>query len=246
MFRLQRVLKVSAVAVMIPPHSNEVNDVTRITTNSYGEDVQIVMLLAHGAGAPMDSIFMNLLADALEKQGVAVVRFEFPYMTLRRADGKKRPPDRMPVLLEAFRREVDWVRQELPSDCALVVAGKSMGGRVASLLASEEGSGAAIDAVICYGYPFHPPGKPDRWRTDHLPGVCCPLMMVQGTRDPFGKPDEIKARGAIAGVSRWCWLEGGNHDFQPLAKQPEQQADLIELAARASRQFLDSVLVACS
>ena len=192
----------------------------------------------------MDSPFMEQLAAALDRQGVASVRFEFPYMVRRRQDGKKRPPDRMPVLLESFRKEVDRVRQETSPDCRIVVAGKSMGGRVASILASEGGSDIA--AVVCFGYPFHPPGKPARWRIDHLPAVGCPLMMVQGTRDPFGKREEVLARDDLEGVSRWCWLSGGNHDFQPLSKQPERQADLIERAAQASRQFLDEALALSS
>ncbi|GGC74035.1 alpha/beta hydrolase [Marinobacter halophilus] len=192
----------------------------------------------------MDSPFMEQLAAALDRQGIATVRFEFPYMSRRRQDGKKRPPDRMPALLKSFREEVGRVRQETSPDCRIIVAGKSMGGRVASMLASEDAEELA--AVICFGYPFHPPGKPDRWRIDHLSSVGCPLMIVQGTRDPFGKPDEIQCREDIAGVSRWCWLVGGNHDFQTLVKQSEKQADLIERSALESRQFLDDVLTPSS
>ncbi|WP_291827363.1 alpha/beta family hydrolase [Marinobacter sp.] len=212
----------------------------RITTNSYDNAAKSVMLLAHGAGAPMDSPFMDQLAAALDQQGIASVRFEFPYMVRRREDGKKRPPDRMPILLDCFREQIDRVRRETSPGCRLVVAGKSMGGRVASMLASEDAGDLA--AVICFGYPFHPPGKPDQWRIDHLPAVHCPLMVVQGTRDAFGKIDEVRARSGVEGISRWCWLDGGNHDFQPLAKQPEQQSDLINRAAVESRQFLDDVL----
>ncbi|MFO8140597.1 MAG: alpha/beta family hydrolase [Marinobacter sp.] len=192
----------------------------------------------------MDSPFMEQLAAALDRQGVATVRFEFPYMVRRRQDGRKRPPDRIPVLLESFREQLGRVQQESSPDCRIMIAGKSMGGRVASMLASEAAEKPA--AVICFGYPFHPPGKLERWRIEHLSSVGCPLMMVQGTRDPFGKLDEIQARGGIAGVSRWCWLAGGNHDFQTLVKQPERQADLIERAARESRQFLDDVLIPSS
>lgn len=192
----------------------------------------------------MDSPFMEQLAAALDRQGVPSVRFEFPYMIRRRQDGKKRPPDLMPVLLEWFRKEVDRVRQETSPGCRIVVAGKSMGGRVASMLASEGVSDIA--AVICFGYPFHPPGKPERWRIDHLPAVGCPLMIVQGTRDPFGKREEVLVRDDLEGVSRWCWLNGGNHDFQPLSKQPEREADLIERAAQASNQFLGEVLALSS
>lgn len=188
----------------------------------------------------MDSPFMELLSEALSGQGIASVRFEFPYMVKRREDGRKRPPDRQPVLLAAFREQVAQAREEIGPDARLLVAGKSMGGRMASLLASEGCD--AIDGVVCYGYPFHPPGKPDRWRVEHLADVGVPLLVVQGTRDPFGKPEELKALGQIAGVTRLCWLEGGNHDFQPLARQMETQSDLITEAAALTRQFVEEAM----
>ena len=211
-----------------------------IKTKGYGKGAKSVMLLAHGAGAPMDSSFMEMLSAALERQGIATVRFEFPYMVRRREDGRKRPPDRMPVLMDSFRAEVARVREEVGADCPVLVGGKSMGGRVASMLASEDASD--ISGVICFGYPFHPPGKLDRWRIDHFSSISCPMMIVQGTRDPFGKPDEIAAQGKLQGLSRLCWLDGGNHDFQPPAKHPETQATLIERAARESGRFVQELL----
>ncbi|HAC28195.1 MAG TPA: alpha/beta hydrolase, partial [Marinobacter hydrocarbonoclasticus] len=140
--------------------------VKRIKTKGYGKDAKAVMILAHGAGAPMDSLFMELLAEALAGQGIESVRFEFPYMVKRREDGRKRPPDRQPALLAAFEDQVSLAREELGSQVPLLVGGKSMGGRMATLLAA--GKFRDIDGVACYGYPFHPPGKLDRWRTDHL------------------------------------------------------------------------------
>ncbi|WP_342632323.1 alpha/beta family hydrolase [Marinobacter alkaliphilus] len=212
----------------------------RIKTKGYGKGAKSVMLLAHGAGAPMDSPFMEQLSDALDRQGIATVRFEFPYMTRRRDDGRKRPPDRMPVLLDSFRAEVARVRDEVGEDCLILVGGKSMGGRVASMLASEHAPGIA--GVICYGYPFHPPGKPDRWRIDHFSTVGCPMMIVQGTRDPFGKPEEVAAQGEMPGLSRLCWLDGGNHDFQTPARHPDSQATLIEQAAGETGRFVQELL----
>lgn len=211
------------------------NDVKLITTKGYGNQAEMVMILAHGAGAPMDSPFMEALAKALDEQGIACVRFEFPYMQKRREDGKKRPPDRQPVLLEYFARVVAQVRRDIPAHCRLLVGGKSMGGRMASLLAGDAAHG--IEGVVCYGYPFHPPGKLDRWRTEHLQQVTCPLMIVQGTRDPFGKPAELAEQGEIAGISELVWLDGGNHDFQPPVRHPETQASLIRQAAVHTRQF---------
>ena len=213
----------------------------RIKTKGYGKDAKAVMILAHGAGAPMDSLFMELLAEALAGQGIESVRFEFPYMVKRREDGRKRPPDRQPALLAAFEDQVSLAREELGSQVPLLVGGKSMGGRMATLLAA--GKFRDNDGVACYGYPFHPPGKLDRWRIEHLGEVAVPLLVVQGTRDPFGKPDELKAQGQIPGLTRLCWLDGGNHDFQPLARQPEQQADLIAQAALLTRQFAEDAVL---
>ncbi|KXS52556.1 MAG: Uncharacterized protein AWU57_3056, partial [Marinobacter sp. T13-3] len=223
------------------PSKQDENLMSWMTTEGYAKAPDCIMILAHGAGAPMDSTFMEALADSLDREGIACVRFEFPYMIKRRADGRKRPPDRAPVLLDAFREAVAKVRSEQGQGCKLLVGGKSMGGRMASLLASEDIGG--IDGVACYGYPFHPPGKMDRWRIDHFETLQCPLLVIQGTRDPFGKPAEIASVGAISGLTRLIWLEGGNHDFQPLKKQPETQVQLIARAASETRRFVEECLL---
>lgn len=209
---------------------------SRIITKGYDDKPETIMILAHGAGAPMDSPFMGALAEALDDQGIACVRFEFPYMEKRRGDGKKRPPDRQPKLLDCFAEVIAQVRQAIGPEGRLLIGGKSMGGRMASVLASEQR--ADVAGVVCYGYPFHPPGRPDRWRIDHLAQVRCPLMVVQGTRDPFGKPEELAALGEIPGIARLVWLDGGNHDFQPPVRQPDSQADLIRRAAAETCQFI--------
>src|SRR5690606_32677264 len=114
--------------------------------------------------------FMNLLSQALARQGLAVLRFEFPYMAERRASGTRRPPDRMPVLLDSYRAYLT----ERPDVCApLLIGGKSMGGRVASLLADE----VQPAGLVCFGYPFHPPGKPERTRTAHLEQLATPAQI---------------------------------------------------------------------
>lgn len=208
-----------------------------IKSNYYENQPKVVLVLAHGAGAPADSPFMEELASALDVQGVASVRFEFPYMQKRRQDGKKRPPDRQPRLLECFRSVLAAIRAEVGEACPVLVGGKSMGGRMATILAAEQ---AGIDGVVCFGYPFHPPGKPDNWRIDHFPEIECPLLVVQGTRDPFGKPEEVTARQKELGNCQVVWLEGGNHDLQPLARQPETREDLIGHAAVQVRQFIES------
>ena len=188
------------------------------------------LLLAHGAGAPMDSDFMELLSTALSQQGIRVLRFEFPYMAARRQGQGKRPPNPMPVLLESFRT------QHAALSGPLFIGGKSMGGRVASLLAAE----LRPAGVICFGYPFHPPGKPERTRTEHLTGVRTPVLIVQGTRDPFGKPQEV-AGYQLAERVQLQWLESGEHDFKPLKRSGLTQQQLIDQAARAAGSFMQAV-----
>jgi len=212
-----------------------------IKTKGYESPSKVVLILAHGAGAPADSHFMEELSAALEREGIETVRFEFPYMQKRRQDGKKRPPDREPVLLEYFSRVIDQVRAEQGSGSLILVGGKSMGGRMASILASRR---EGIDGVVCFGYPFHPPGKPDRWRTAHFQDLHCPMLVLQGTRDPFGKPAEMDGHEKELETISLRWLEGGNHDFQPLKSQALTQSELIALAARETRIFADERLSA--
>ncbi|KPP98955.1 alpha/beta fold hydrolase [Marinobacter sp. HL-58] len=196
------------------------------------------LLLAHGAGAPADSMFMERLASALAEEGVTTLRFEFPYMQKRRQDGRKRPPDRQPVLLESFREAVNAVMAE-PGSNSVFVGGKSMGGRMASLMIAQEDLHPAICGAVCFGYPFHPPGKGDRWRTDHFRDLQRPVQIIQGTRDPFGKRPEVEEKGvdSIKSVSL-SWLEGGDHDYRPLARQPENHEQMIRQAARLAADFM--------
>ena len=137
-----------------------------------------VIVLAHGAGAPMDSPFLNILARDLGAAGLRVARFEFPYMRRLREKGQKRPPDREPALRQAWLDVIAC----LGGAERLVIGGKSMGGRMASLVADEAG----VRGLVCLGYPFHPPGQLEKLRTAHLRDLRTPALIVQGTRDPFG------------------------------------------------------------
>ncbi|MGF2685247.1 alpha/beta family hydrolase [Marinobacter sp. DUT-3] len=196
-----------------------------------------VLILAHGAGAPADSSFMEMLAESLADEGVTTVRFEFSYMAKRREDGRKRPPERQPALLAQLEQLIAEIIEGSLAGRPLFIGGKSMGGRMASLLAADPRLKGRFRGVLCFGYPFHPPGK-DRWRTDHFPDFWCPVLIIQGTRDPFGKPDEVNERLATLAEPELVWLEGGNHDFQPLARQPETQIGLIQQAARSAAAFM--------
>lgn len=193
---------------------------------------QASLLLAHGAGAPMDSDFMTLLADRLARQSIRVLRFEFPYMAERRQGGSRRPPNPMPVLLDSFREHHRAALGAGP----LFIGGKSMGGRVASLLADELGAAG----LLCFGYPFHPPGKPERTRTEHLAELSTPALVVQGTRDPLGKPEEV-AGYALSSQIQLSWLDTGDHDFKPLKRSGLTQAELIDQAAQRAAAFMQGV-----
>lgn len=197
----------------------------------------ITLILAHGAGAPADSEFMEQLSAAFVSEGVSTVRFEFPYMARRREDGRKRPPDRQPRLLEHFREVILQIFREQVGP--VFIGGKSMGGRMASLLAAEPDIAEMVCGCVCFGYPFHPPGKQDRWRVEHFDRFCVPALIIQGTRDPFGKQEEVHSCAPVSESDcRLHWLEGGNHDFVPLARQPETQTMLIEQAAQVASAFM--------
>lgn len=171
-------------------------------------DATTTVVLAHGAGAGMDSLFMEVFAGGIAEGGLRVVRFEFPYMVERRCTGKRRLADREPVLREAWHKVIDLVEAE-----RLVIGGKSMGGRMASLIADE----AEVAGLVCLGYPFHPTGKPDRLRTEHLEGIATPTLIVQGERDSLGNREEVSGYGLSKNV-RVRWLPDGDHSFRPRKK----------------------------
>ena len=173
-------------------------------------DAGPVLILAHGAGQPSRSAFMDAIAAGLAGGGVRVVRFDFPYMAAMQRSGKRRAPDREPVLLATWREVIERVLGGGVPRGRLLIGGKSMGGRMASLIADESGVGG----LVCLGYPFHPPGKPQRLRIDHLRGLRTPALICQGTRDPFGSREEVAGYALCAGI-RLVWIKDGEHSFKP-------------------------------
>lgn len=186
------------------------------------------IILCHGAGAGSESEFMQQLGKELEALNLEVTLWDFPYMVKAKALGKRRPPDRLPILLDALREQVQQVDTQLP----LVLAGKSMGGRVASLLLNE----LALPG-IAYGYPFHPMGKPEKLRVDHLKALEQPLLIIQGERDGFGTRQEVAGYGLPAGVEL-CWLADGDHSLKPRKASGLTQAQHIQTAAQASLAYI--------
>jgi uncharacterized protein len=194
-------------------------------------DATDTLVLAHGAGAAMDSPFMEAMAEGISAAGIRVVRFEFPYMAARRTGGR-RPPDREALLLLAWRE----VAAQLGGGDVLVIGGKSMGGRMASMMADELG----VRGLVCLGYPFHAPGRPEKPRIAHLQELRTPALILQGTRDSFGKPEEVEAYGLPPSV-RLQWLEDGDHDFKPRSASGRTQRQNRDEAIAAVVSFIQSL-----
>lgn len=182
------------------------------------------LVLCHGAGVGHDSEFLSGLRQRLAACGIQVVAVEFAYMTIMRKEGRRRPPPRIETLV-AELAEWHQVLLALDDETPLWLGGKSMGARVASLLATQAG----VTGLVLCGYPFHPPGKPTRLRLDHWPQIVCPVLLFQGTRDPFGRRDEVEGYDLPAQVE--ChFLEGGDHDWQAPKRHAQTQSTLIDEA----------------
>jgi len=174
------------------------------------QDAEITIVLAHGAGGAMDTTWMENMSSALADKGLRVVRFEFDYMAAQRSTGKRPPPPRAELLKQEYEAVID----ELGSQETLVIAGKSMGGRVASMIADELRNKGKISGLLCLGYPFHPIGKPQSLRTAHLEEMKTPTLICQGTRDLFGSREEVSGC-KLSKMTEILWLEDGDHDFRP-------------------------------
>jgi predicted alpha/beta-hydrolase family hydrolase len=196
------------------------------------DNAPATVVLAHGAGAMMDTPFMDAMASGLAVTGLRVARFEFPYMAKRRADGKRRGPDRKPVLLETWREVVT----QLEPAGRLIIGGKSMGGRIASELAAGDAAELGISGVACLGYPFHPAGKPEKLRTEHLRAFPIPLLIVQGERDTLGNRAEVEGYDLDKSIE-FVWLPDGDHSFKPRKKSGHTEAENLAAAIDAVAAF---------
>ncbi|WP_229624852.1 alpha/beta fold hydrolase [Vibrio parahaemolyticus] len=190
-----------------------------------------LFVFAHGAGAGMEHDFMTAVAKGLVEQGIRVVRFNFPYMVKRSEDGKKRPPDRAPKLLEVYSEVIAHF-----ASSPVVIGGKSMGGRMASLLAEHE----LVAGIACLGFPFHPPGKPEKFKGDHLASIDKPTLILQGERDTFGKREEFD-EFVFSQQVKVSFLPDGDHSFKPRKSSGHTAADNIALAVEQLSAFINEV-----
>jgi predicted alpha/beta-hydrolase family hydrolase len=191
----------------------------------------LTVALAHGAGAAMDTPFMGFFAQGLAHQGYRVARFEFPYMAARRQGGKGGPPDREPILRQTWLRVVETLNPK-----RLVIGGKSMGGRIASMIADEAG----VAGLVCLGYPFHPVGKPAQTRTQHLRTLKTPTLILQGERDPFGNRDDV-ARYELSPAIHIVWLLDGDHSLKPRKSSGRTEEENWTDAVNVVTSFIGSL-----
>lgn len=183
----------------------------------------------------MDTPFMTTVAEGVAAQGILCVRFEFPYMARRRVDGVRRPPDRAPVLLSFWADVVSRVRARISPSSRLFIGGKSMGGRMATLCATELG----VDGVIVLGYPFYAAGKPvwsDR-RLGHLTDLSVPTLVCQGERDALGDRAAVEAL-CLSPQIQVVWLPDGDHSLKPRKASGYTEAENLSRAIAAMGVFL--------
>jgi predicted alpha/beta-hydrolase family hydrolase len=191
------------------------------------------LILAHGAGAGKHHDFMQAMASQLTGHNIEVVLFNFPYMQTMMETGKRRPPDKAEKLLSHFAALIDEVAKTQTS-VPTFIGGKSMGGRMATMVLDESES---IIGAIAFGYPFHPPGKPEKLRTAHLETLKKPLLILQGERDTFGTKDEVSAY-ALSSTIVVSYLTDGDHSFKPRKQSGFTLETHIECAAKSTADFI--------
>lgn len=189
---------------------SDMGPVNALVYERLGEPACMALVLAHGAGAGQRHPFIVSFAESLAALGIDVVTFNFPYMEQQRT-----VPDRAPILERCYRQVVEIVRRHVPaSNGALFIGGKSMGGRMATHIAAAD-HGLPLAGLVLLGYPLHPPGQPEKRRDAHLPQVGRPALFVQGSRDTFGTPEELRpALDRMAPAPTLHVVDGGDHSFK--------------------------------
>lgn len=188
------------------------------------ETGRTTILLAHGSGAAMAPPGWMRLPTGWKAQGFRAARFEFSYMSARRTGGSRRPPAKADTYAPEFLAAID----ALGCDGPLIIGGKSMGGRVASLIAQDLYDAGRIKGLLCLGFPFHPPKTPGSRRGENLAGITCPTLICQGTRDPFGTREEVQDDDLSNAVTLH-WLEDGDHDLKPRKRVTGKTLDEVPL-----------------
>jgi hypothetical protein len=199
-----------------------------------------LFVFAHGAGAPATSDFMEAIAKGLALNGIRVARFNFPYMQQRVDNRTRRPPERAPKLIAQYQLLMASIDQPM------VIGGKSMGGRMASLVASDPTTDALtvnskVKGIACLGFPFHPVNKPESLRTEHFPLIQQPIFIAQGERDKLGTKEEVATYHLPKNIE-WLWLEDGDHDLKPRVKSGFTHQAHLQKTIDGMAAFIKKVL----
>ena len=234
---------------MLKTHESntQTNTVTNTSDSVFDMEVHVAkapvacLILGHGAGAGKEHEFMRDMANELVAQGISTVLFNFPYMQTIKATGKRRPPDKADKLMSHFAAIIEVCSRdnEALHNLPLFIGGKSMGGRMATMV--YEGI-SNVKGAIALGYPFHPPGKPEKTRTEHLLTATKPLLIIQGERDTFGTKNEIESGAenyALPSIIECVFLEDGDHSFKPRKASGKTQQEHIVKAAELTTAFIN-------
>jgi predicted alpha/beta-hydrolase family hydrolase len=212
-----------------------VGDSTTTALSYAAEGAAATIILGHGAGAPQTHPWMVKMATAISARGIDVVTFNFLY-----TEAQRRAPDRNDVLEGTFGTAIDAVRSRSSSK-RLFLGGKSMGGRIATQVAAKHASGLDISGLVLLGYPLHPPGRPAQLRTAHLPRVAAPMLFVQGSRDAFGTPEELRpVLEGLAQGTRLVVVDGGDHSFTLPRSSGQTLDDTLAHVADEVARFIAS------
>lgn len=206
-------------------------------------DPRAVLVLAHGSGAALDSAFLEGVAPTIaDRAGIHVLRFNYAYAELMLRSGKPRPPERKPAL-EAVHAAVLEYARGIDPELPLLAGGKSLGGRIASMMVAE-GRAAEVRGLVFLGYPLHPPGKPERRRSDHFPAIGVPSLFLQGTRDALCDLELLEEEWPklSAGPATLHVVEGADHGFEVLRRSGRTRAEVDAELAEAIRAWADDVV----
>jgi uncharacterized protein len=195
------------------------------------------LIIAHGAGAGITFSFLEAITQLISGHDIAITRFEFAYMAARREGGKQRPPPKSEIVSAEYAAMIEAVTARRPKGQKLFIGGKSLGGRVASLVADTHFRDGSIAGLVCLGYPFHPPNQLSNLRTAHLEKIACPTLIVQGTRDPFGSRAEVEGFSLSPHI-QFHWVGDGDHDFGPRGNSGFTRTANMSSAADAVATFL--------
>jgi predicted alpha/beta-hydrolase family hydrolase len=199
------------------------------------KEAENLLILAHGAGAPMDTDFMNYFAKNLAGTNLRILRFEFPYMALRREGHGRRPPDRQKILLDSWRKVINEARNYHKGN--IIIGGKSMGGRMASMIADE----CKVTGLVLLGYPFYAPGKADKPRIEHLVDLKTHCLVLQGERDPMGSREGVEKYNLSKAINI-KWICDGNHDLKPRIKSGRSYVENLEECIELIKTFHECFL----